>query len=302
MIRQRAPAAWALQAGQLANGKMPCLTVLTGGPVGVLYTLSASAATLIGRARDANVRLTNKRASRRHAKILINPEGRAILEDLGSRNGTYINGKQVRSYRLRDGDKLRLGPDAVLKFSYQDDLERNVHQSLIDGEIRDAVTGIYTKRFVFDQIVTACAHARRYDTPLTLLIFEIDHFWQIEDMYDRPAGNYIVRKLSRIVRRLLRTDDVFARYDTHRFVVLARDLSNEGAVMLARRIRRAVRSRQFNFQDMHLPVSISLGIGRLSDEANEPASLLHSAEGFLRMAKTAGGGAIAGRGVQAYQP
>ncbi len=281
---------------------MPCLTVLTGGPVGVLYTLSARAATLIGRGRDANVRLTNRRASRRHAKILVNPEGRAFLEDLGSKNGTYINGKQIRTYRLQDGDKLRLGPGAVLKFSYQDDLERNVHQSLIDGEIRDALTGIYTKRYVFDQIVAACAHAERYDTPLALLVFEIDHFWQIEDMYDRPAGNYIVRKLSRIVRRLLRTDDVFARHGTHKFLVLARDLDNAGAVMLARRIRRAVRSRKFVFQDMRLPVSISLGIGRLSDEVDEPAKLLHTAEGFLGMARRAGGGAIAGRGVRAYQP
>lgn len=280
---------------------MPCLTVLTGGPVGVLYTLSASTPTLIGRGRDANVRLTNRRASRRHAKLLVNPEGRAILEDLGSKNGTYINGRQIRSYSLRDGDKLRLGPDAVLKFSYQDDLERNVHQSLIDGEIRDAITGIYTKRYVFDQILAACAHVRRYDSPLALLVFEIDHFWQIEDMYDQPAGNYIVRKVSRVVRRLLRVDDVFARYERHKFLVLARDLDNEGAVLLARRIRRAVRSRKFRFQGIRLPVSISLGISRFLDDAGQPGALLHSAESFLRMAKTAGGGAIAGRGVRAHQ-
>lgn len=267
----------------------------------MLHTLRREAGTLIGRGSNADLQVTSRSASRRHAKIRIDPRGGAVVEDLGSTNGTYLNGKLIRRYRLKDGDRLHLGPRTVLKFSYQDEIERDFYQNLIDSEIKDTFTGIYTKRYVFNQIVTACAHAERHNTRLSLLIFEIDGFLRINEMYDSAAGNYVVKTLARIVRRELRTDDVFARYGADRFIVLARDLSNEGTVTLARRIRRAVKARRIIFDGMTLPVTISLGIGTISDQVKNPATLVKQAETYLRMAKYAGGACIAGEGVKRFR-
>ena len=300
-IRRGTRAPRASQAAQ-TNGRKPCLTVLSGGPVGMLYTLPLEAGLLIGRGRDADVRLTHRRASRHHARIRTNPEGTAVVEDLGSTHGTFLNGRPVRRFRLKDGDKLSLGPSAVIRFSYQDETERDFHHGLIDSEIKDPLTGLYTRSYLLDQIAVTCAHAQRHATRLALLIFDIDRFTRINNIYGNPAGNLIVKTVTRIVRRELRVDDIFARCGVDRFVVLARDISDAGAVMLARRIRRAVKSRKIVFHDKHIPVSVSIGIATLSDTVNEPTPLVRLAEKYLRMAKNAGEACIAGDPVRGYRP
>lgn len=288
-------------SAQYPNGKIACLTVLTGGPVGMLHTLAPEAGTLIGRGSGADLQVTSRSASRRHAQIRIDPRGGAVVEDLGSTNGTYLNGKLIKRYRLRDGDRLQLGPRTILKFSYQDEIERDFYQDLVDREIKDTFTGIYSKRYVFNQIVNVCAHSERYKTRLSLLIFAIDSFWRINEVYDRAATNFVVKTLARIVRRELRADDVFARYGPDRFMVLARDLSDKGTVMLARRIRRAVKARRIIFEGMTLPVTISLGIATMSDQTKDPAALIKQGEDYLRMARYAGGGCIAGTRVKRFR-
>lgn len=300
-IRKSTPAPWVSQAGQI-NGRKPCLTVISGGPVGMLYTLPLEAGLLIGRGRDADVRLTHRRASRQHARIRTNPEGGAVVEDLGSTHGTFLNGRPVRRFQLKDGDKLSLGPSAVIRFSYQDETERDFHHRLIDSEIRDPLTGLYTRSYMFDQIAVTCAHAQRHATRLALLIFDIDRFNRINNIYGNPAGNFVVKTVTRIVRRELRMDDLLARCGVDRFVVLARDISDAGAVMLARRIRRAVKSRKIVFHDTHIPTSVSIGIATLSEKINEPTPLIRVAEKYLRMAKNAGGACIAGDAVRGYRP
>ncbi|MFQ5994400.1 MAG: diguanylate cyclase domain-containing protein [Acidiferrobacterales bacterium] len=279
----------------------PYLTVLSGGPTGMTYALPTESATLIGRGRDADVRLTNRHASRRHAKILINPEGSVVLEDLGSTNGTFLNGAQVRRKKLSDGDKFNIGPDAVLKFSYQDNIERLFHQELVDGEIRDALTGIYTKKYICDQIAAACSHAERHDKTLALLIFEIDQFMQINSMHGQPGGNFVLKTFTRIVGRALRGDDAFARYGAGRFAVLAREISDSEARMLAQRIRAAIRSRKIIFQGVHIPITISLGIATLSENVRGPGRLLQTTEQYLQMAKSAGGDCIRGDAVKGHR-
>ncbi len=268
----------------------------------MLYPLPIAAGTLIGRGRDADVRLTSRQASRRHAKIRIAPEGSATLEDLSSTNGTFLNGRPIERYALRDGDKFHIGPNAVLKFSYQDELERDFHQALIDSEIRDPLTGIYAKKYALDQIVTECAHAQRHRSGLALLFFDVDRFVEINNMYGIPAGNFVIKTLARIVRRELRTEDVFARYGAGRFIVLARDISNNGVVMLARKIRRAIRSRKIVFLEVPLPVTVSLGIGTFSNKVRKPSGLIRLAENYLHRAKSAGGGCIAGAVVKTAHP
>ncbi|MGA9033781.1 MAG: FHA domain-containing protein, partial [Sulfuricaulis sp.] len=73
---------------------------------------------LIGRAPEANVCIPDKRVSMRHARVIVSPEGAVLVEDLGSTNGTYVNGEKVMRRALRDGDDILLLPDHRLKFCY----------------------------------------------------------------------------------------------------------------------------------------------------------------------------------------
>jgi PAS domain S-box-containing protein len=78
---------------------------------------------VIGRATDADLHVDDPGASRRHARITRGADGEYVLTDLGSRNGTYVNGLKVRSTPLREGDKIQLGTVTALRFSFREELE-----------------------------------------------------------------------------------------------------------------------------------------------------------------------------------
>lgn len=262
----------------------PCLTVLHGGPVGMVYTLLAGTETLIGRGDEADVRIEEQRVSRKHAVIKVSQDGQTIIEDQGSSNGTFVNGVQVHRQELKDGDRIQVGSSCIIKFSYQDDLEYELQQELASG-IKDALTGLYTKKYLLDRLDTEFAHARRHNEQLGLLIFDIDHFKKIGRRYGQAAGDFSVKEVTHVVSQILRAGDVFVRYDGERFAVLARDIGDEGAVLLAQRMRGVVQNHQFEFNGTQIPVSVSIGIATLSDKVKKAAKLIKIAENWLRKTK-----------------
>jgi PAS domain S-box-containing protein len=78
---------------------------------------------VIGRATDADLQVDDPGASRRHARVTRGSDGEYVLTDLGSRNGTYVNGLKVRSTPLREGDKIQLGTVTAFRFSFREELE-----------------------------------------------------------------------------------------------------------------------------------------------------------------------------------
>lgn len=102
------------------------LIMLVGHEAGRVFALGHASVT-IGRANDADIRLSDHDISRQHARISWNDEGPTI-EDLGSKNGTSVNGMPVRQQLLRIGDQVQLGSSVIMVFAQPDDLERRVQQ------------------------------------------------------------------------------------------------------------------------------------------------------------------------------
>jgi PAS domain S-box-containing protein len=78
---------------------------------------------VLGRAPESDLVVADQAASRRHARISRTPSGEYVLSDLGSRNGTFVNGVLVRSVPLREGDKIQIGTVTGLRFSFREELE-----------------------------------------------------------------------------------------------------------------------------------------------------------------------------------
>ncbi len=95
----------------------PHIEVLAGLRQGESIALDA-AECIIGRSSKAAVRLEDDGVSRQHAKLLLGEAGIVNLVDLGSTNGTFLNGSQVDVALVREGDRIELGPDVVLRFGY----------------------------------------------------------------------------------------------------------------------------------------------------------------------------------------
>jgi PAS domain S-box-containing protein len=110
-----------------APGGVPRL-VLVGAPtaasIGKVFALSPGEC-FIGRAPEVTLRLEDPGISRRHAKVVLSRTGTCKVVDLGSKNGTYVNGLKVRSSTLREGDRIRIGAATALRYSLRDELDEN---------------------------------------------------------------------------------------------------------------------------------------------------------------------------------
>lgn len=262
------------------------LIVLAGGSLGQMFRVD-QAETVIGRAADAGIRLEDDGVSRKHARV-VQHNNQLWIEDLESANGTFVNEGRVDRHLLHDGDKIQMGSTTILKFTYGDELEENFQQKMYDAALHDGLTGAFNKRHFLDRLPTEVAFARRHRTPLSLLMFDVDHFKLVNDRHGHVAGDYVLATIAGIVRSTLRTEDLFARYGGEEFSVLCRNSTLEKASVLAERLRAKVETHLFEHHGKRIQVTISLGVSSFVDHADAATQLIADADAALYHAKRTG--------------
>src|SRR6185295_6334483 len=215
------------------------LVVLAGASVGEMYKIEGDK-TVIGRGQKAQIRLLDDGISREHAQlVLIND--RIVLQDLGSTNGTYCNGLKVEANKeLVDGDKILVGSTTILKFTYHDNLDEIFQKQMYESALRDGLTKAFNKRYFTDRLESEFTFSIRHASPLTLVLFDIDHFKKVNYTYGHQAGDHILAELSNLMGTSLRTEDVFARYGGEEFGIICRGSDQAQGMIVGERIRRAV--------------------------------------------------------------
>ena len=263
------------------------LVVLQGTNVGEMHKIEGGEV-VIGRAVSATVRLNDDGISRRHCRV-VTLGGQLVIEDLGSANGTLVNGEMVQQHALAEGDKIRLGATTTLKFTYQDKLDESFQQQMIDAALRDGLTRTYNKKFFQDRLETEFAYARRHRTLLSLVMFDVDYFKRVNDTYGHLAGDAVLVHLARITQATIRAEDVLARYGGEEFAVICRGIALLNAGVLGERLRARVEQEIFDYQGTRLPVTISVGVAALPEaNASEPSELIRDADSALYEAKRSG--------------
>ena len=256
------------------------LIVLSGPEVGQMHKLDEPTITL-GRSQDTEFRINDVGVSRRHARILHRPDG-VYLEDLKSINGTYLNGDRVhQTLQLRDGDKITLGSTTILKFTYHDKLDESFQQKMFDAALRDSLTGAYNKRYFLDHIRSEFAFAARHSSDLSLVMFDIDHFKQVNDLHGHLAGDAVIVRVAELSEASVRSEDLFARYGGEEFAILCRGISMKQAAHLGERLRRSVEASVVTHRGTDIGVTVSVGV------ASFPEVPLHSAEDLIEAADAA---------------
>jgi diguanylate cyclase (GGDEF)-like protein len=273
----------------------PYLIVLAGPNVGEMYPV-VGAESFVGRGANANIRLDDDSISRGHARIVV--DGKNVrIEDLGSANGTVLNGKRVTGAPLRDGDKIQLGATTILKFTYHDKLEEDFQRHMYDAALRDSLTKAFNKQHLLDRLTVELAFACRHQTPLALTMLDLDHFKNVNDTYGHVAGDHVLSKLAAAIRPILRTEDVFARYGGEEFAILCRGSTPSEAGVAAERIRATVEQTSFAFDGRMIRITVSLGVsGYPAVATNTPAEFIGTADEALYAAKHTGRNRVVVRG------
>jgi two-component system, cell cycle response regulator len=263
------------------------LVVLAGASVGEMYKVEGDK-TVIGRGQKAQVRLLDDGISREHAQVVV--EGNRIyLEDLGSTNGTFCNGLKVDRRELADGDKILVGSTTILKFTYHDNLDEIFQKQMYESALRDGLTKAFNKKYFTDRLESELTFALRHQSPLVLVMFDIDHFKKVNDTYGHQAGDLVLSELSTLLTAALRAEDVFARYGGEEFAVICRGTDLTQASIVGERMRKAVETHRFTFEGTRIPVTISVGIAGLPDPAVKDATdLVARADKALYQSKHGG--------------
>lgn len=275
--------------GQLegVQQKEPAVDIL-GGPAMGQQIILGEGETVWGRSKDADILVEDEAISRYHFKIKVK-DRIATIEDLGSTNGTYVNGSKVKQYVLQPNDKIQISSVTVLRFSYVDPIDTDVHKRIYEMALFDPVTQAHTKRYFLDRISHEFSHSGRRNFPLSLIIFDLDHFKKVNDTFGHPAGDFILKRVSEVTRSLIRREDIFARYGGEEFVVLMRDTQESDAASLAERIRKTVAETQFVFEDQKIQVTVSFGVACFVDgNLTKAESLVKCADKSLYHSKTTG--------------
>lgn len=152
---------------------------------------------------------------------------------------------------------------------------------------RDELTGLYNRRYFFEQLNHDIARCKRYEWSLTYAIFDVDKFKHINDTYGHPVGDEVLKELGDRVHHCLRTSDTLCRFGGEEFVLLLPNLPDEFARGVLERICQSVAKKPITVDGVDIPVTISLG-GGIVDFDVPAKDILADSDKALYKAKQSG--------------
>lgn len=268
-----------------------CIVVIYGPELGKRAPLGVSTFE-IGRSSRSDLPIDQESISRHHARITWDGN-RHFIEDLGSTNGTFVDDQTVKRQALKDGDQIKIGR-SILKYMSGDNIEANYHEEIYRLMTMDALTQTHNRRYFNEALEREYNRSLRYRRALSLVLFDIDHFKQINDTYGHVAGDSVLRQLSLTVKPRLRQQDVLARVGGEEFAVLLPEVDGPGARIAAEKIRKLVEAARFLVEAKEFGCTVSVGVTTFDARVTSPAMLYEAADQNLYAAKNGGRNRVAG--------
>jgi diguanylate cyclase (GGDEF)-like protein len=250
---------------------------------------------IIGRDERVDLSLNDGSISRAHCSVERDPEsGDYVLVDLGSTNGTTLNGKRVKDrIPLDSGDKIFLG-SSVIRFSKSDEVDLEYQNRLEEMVSTDALTGLVTKR-QYDSIFEVVSdQARAQESALTVFVMDMDGLKQINDTHGHEMGSFAISETGKLVREVLDPHGHLARFGGDEFVACFPLLEYSRALELAEELRKRVDDHRFCMDGIEVHPTLSIGVATYPSHIGDPADLFKAADEALYRAKRAGKNRVEG--------
>lgn len=214
-----------------------------------------------------------------------------------------IQGKHKVSYQLNtDNESLGLIVFSRHRRYVESELEtlENLMSCLL-FPLRNALKYHHALKAATTDALTACGNrqalesslhreinlAQRDDIPMSVIMFDFDHFKQINDNYGHQGGDYVLKRASLDIKNMIRKTDLLFRYGGEEFVILLHKTNLEGARIVAEKIRRQVEANAITFQEQPLSATVSLGVATLNEQ-DGISSIIERADKALYEAKHQG--------------
>lgn len=219
----------------------------------------------------------------RRFRVLLSMTARVRAGDFSARSGFSEGGEELS----------RLGvafDDMASELQRRDTLLHDALDRLRSQAVTDELTGLYNRRHLWSTLEAELVRARRKHLPMALMLFDIDHFKNLNDKWGHEAGDMVLRSIAQTVRRVVRGTDIVARHGGEEFVVVMPDTDVAFAYAVAERLRKSVETNPFVISRApgKLNITISIGIAGSEGNTDSAEALLHRADQALYRAKREG--------------
>jgi diguanylate cyclase len=153
--------------------------------------------------------------------------------------------------------------------------------------MRDVLTGIPNRQAYEERLACEIARSKRYGTPLSMVVWDVDKFKGINDNYGHAGGDRVLKVLAELLSTRIRETDFVARYGGEEFVMLMPETTAESALQVADKLRHDISQTPFHFRDNPVAVTISAGVAQFHQD-ELVTSLFERADAALYAAKEAG--------------
>ena len=192
--------------------------------------------------------------------------------------------------------ELRARVKSMLRLKVSNDRLQEANRQLAQLNARleelsqtDALTGLHNRYYFDRRIEHEVERARRYGSPLAVVMIDIDHFKRVNDGHGHPFGDLVLRGVAQALKRVLRNVDSLARYGGEELVAVLPETPRSEALAVAERLRQAVEAERFESGGQRVPVTISLGVASGPPPVVEnPHEILKLADEALYRAKESG--------------
>jgi len=153
----------------------------------------------------------------------------------------------------------------------------------------DGLTELYNHRYFQEQLQVQVNHSKRYGTPVSLIIIDIDFFKKFNDMFGHQSGDAVLRQVAFTLKKNVRLTDIVCRYGGEEMSIILPNTKYEEAVNIAKKLCTIVSSKKFKLTNSRESnVTISLGVASVGDDGETPAKVIESADKRLYNAKENG--------------
>lgn len=159
---------------------------------------------------------------------------------------------------------------------------RQLQQALNDAEelklryetlsIIDDLTQLHNRRFFFPEARASLSRSLRYELPFSILILDVDHFKAVNDNFGHATGDKVLCKVARLLGEQIREGDILARFGGEEFIMALPNTDQEGALLLAERIRNTVKDARWDIDGRSLSVTLSIGASEVTDYTQKDSS------------------------------